>query len=206
MDSFSYRNSDLFLRNNFESDNALGIPLIHKQGLPDEDIKLISYSDTSYKDVKNIEKGVHFFIDDWRFEKIYDNPEKILKKIGKYKFLLTPDYSLYAEMPLWRQIENVAKARYVGAKWQSKGMLVFPTVSWSLSRSYEFCFSGIEKGSIVAVGMIGCKTTRLNFLRGYEKMLNIIEPEKIIVYGKPFKEMEGDIIEVDYLESRKVLR
>jgi len=70
MDSFSYRNSDLFLRNNFESDNALGIPLIHKQGLPDEDIKLISYSDTSYKDVKNIEKGVHFFIDDWRFEKI----------------------------------------------------------------------------------------------------------------------------------------
>ena len=36
-------------------------------------------------------------------------------------------------------------------------MKVIPTISWSGARSYEFCFDGVEKGSIVAVGMIGCK-------------------------------------------------
>ena len=33
-----------------------------------------------------------------------------------------------------------------------------------------------------------------------------IEPEKIICFGSPFDEMQGNIITVDYRESRKVVR
>lgn len=149
---------------------------------------------------------MHFFVDDYRFESLYKNPEKALERYGKYKFLLTPDYSLYAEMNPWRQIESVGKARWVGAKWQSCGKIVIPTVSWALTRSYEFCFDGIERNCIVAIGMIGCKREKVNFLRGYDQMLNRIEPEAIICFGQPFDEMEGNIIVVDYLKSRKVVR
>ena len=35
-------------------------------------------------------------------------------------------------------------------------------------------------------------------LLGYNEMLSRIKPSKIICYGKPFDEMKGDIIEVDY--------
>lgn len=158
------------------------------------------------KDDRNLHKGVHFFVDDFRFETIYDHPEKALERYGKYRFLLTPDYSLYAEMDPWRQIESVGKARWVGAKWQANGKIVIPTVSWGLARSFEFCFDGIQKNSIVAVGMIGCKRNKADFLKGYYQMLTKIEPEAIICLGDPFDEMDGNIIPVDYLKSRKVVR
>ena len=206
MNSKTFRNDPLFLRNEFETEGKWGFPIIKKQQLDVNDIELISCSDVSKKDDRNLHKGVHFFVDDFRFETIYDHPEKALERYGKYRFLLTPDYSLYAEMDPWRQIESVGKARWVGAKWQANGKIVIPTVSWGLARSFEFCFDGIQKNSIVAVGMIGCKRNKADFLKGYYQMLTKIEPEAIICLGDPFDEMDGNIIPVDYLESRKVVR
>lgn len=112
----------------------------------------------------------------------------------------------YSDMDLWRQLESVAKNRWVGAYWQSKGRLVIPTVSWSDARSYEFCFDGVEYGSAVAVGMIGCKRSKLHFLRGYCAMIEKINPSQILCFGTPFPEMQGDLVVVDYRDSRKVVR
>lgn len=109
-------------------------------------------------------------------------------------------------MNYWRQLESIAHSRWVGAYWQDQGQLVVPTVSWSDSKSYDFCFDGVEKGSVVAVGMIGCKRSKTEFLSGYEKMVEIIAPSTIICFGKPFEEMAGNVIAVDYLKSRKVVR
>ena len=39
---------------------------------------------------------------------------------------------------------------------------------------------------------------------GYNEMLSRIRPSKIICYGKPFDEMKGDIIEVDYGETNNL--
>lgn len=206
MKSKDFRNSNLFLRNEFKTSGEWEFPLIKRQDLDLDHIELIACSDTSCHDANNLQKGVHFFVDDYRFESIYRNPEKSLEKFRKYRFVLTPDFSLYSEMNLWRQIESVGKARWVGAYWQQNGLTAIPTVSWAQSQSYRFCFDAIEKNSIVAVGMIGCKQSRLAFMRGYNAMLETIEPSAIICFGSPFSEMEGNIIPVDYLSSRKVVR
>lgn len=207
MTSKTMRENPLFMRNNFYSTGKWGIPLIHKQGLSTDDIKLVACSDTRANDSEeNKKKGVHFFVDDYRFSGIYDNPDRSLKRYSQYTFLLTPDFSTYADMDLWRQLESVAKNRWVGAYWQSKGLTVIPTVSWGSSRSYEFCFDGIEQGGMVAVGMIGCKHSRVSFMRGFNEMLERLQPKKIIVFGTPFPEMQGNIMPVDYLSSRKVVR
>ena len=147
-----------------------------------------------------------FFVDDYRFNGIYKNPERTLEKYGQYAFLLTPDYSTYADMNPWGQLESVAHNRWCGAYWQSKGLTVIPTISWSTPSSYKFCFDGVEKNAIVAVGMIGCKRNKRGFLRGYTAMLERLEPRKIICFGAPFSEMQGDVIAVDYMASRKVVR
>jgi len=120
--------------------------------------------------------------------------------------LLTPDYSTYADMNYWRQIESIAHSRWIGAYWQDEGQLVIPTISWSTPDSFEFCFDGVEKHSVVAVGMIGCKRSKREFLQGYNEMMFRIEPDAIICFGKPFDEMEGNLISVDYRSSRKVVR
>jgi hypothetical protein len=201
------RDNPLFMRNNFASVGKWGIPLVKKQLIDTQNINLISCSDIKSNDSSdNVKKGVHFFVDDYRFNGIYDHPDRSLARYSQYAFLLTPDFSAYSDMNLWRQLESVAKNRWVGAYWQSKGLTVIPTVSWGLSQSFEFCFDGIEQNATVAVGMIGCKRNKIPFLRGYCAMLEKLNPSNIICFGTPFEEMEGNIIAVDYAESRKVVR
>ncbi len=205
--SLNMRKNPLFMRNEFIGDGKWNIPTRFKQAIALDNLSLVACSDTKYNDLEaNTQKGVHFFVDDYRFKGIYQNPEKTLTKYSQYKFVLTPDFSLYADMPMWKQLENVCKNRWCGAYWQNQGLTVIPTISWSTPKSYAFCFDGVEIGSVVGIGMIGCKQEKTAFLNGYNEMLRIINPQKIICFGKPFEEMHGDIIIVDYMSSRKVVR
>ncbi len=207
MTSNNMRENPLFMRNTFSSVGKWNIPLVKKQELDTNNIKLVACSDTRANDnALNKKSGVHFFVDDYRFEGTYTNPERTLARYSQYAFLLSPDFSTYANMPLWRQLESVAKNRWVGAYWQSKGLTVIPTISWGNAQTFEFCFDGVEKNSIVAIGMIGCKHSKLGFMRGYNAMLEKINPSTIICFGTPFPDMKGNIISVDYRESRKVVR
>ena len=207
MTSIEMRDNPLFMRNSFATAGKWGIPLVRKQYIENPDIRLVACSDTRANDnEENKKAGVHFFVDDFRFSGIYDHPDKSVKKYSQYAFLLTPDFSLYADMPLWKQLESVAKNRWVGAYWQSKSLTVFPTIAWSTPRSYEFCFDGVEQNGTVAVGMVGCKRNKSGFMRGYNAMLEKLHPETIIVLGTLFTEMQGNIIAVDYRQSRKVVR
>lgn len=205
--SKSMRSDNLFMRNEYSSHGKWNIPLIKKQAVDVENVTLIACSDTRSNDNEtNTKNGVHFFVDDYRFNGIYNNPEKSPRKYSQYAFLLSPDFSTYADMNLWRQLESVAKNRWCGCYWQEQGLTVIPTISWSTPRSYEFCFDGVEKNSIIAIGMIGCKQNKKEFLRGYDYMLSKIEPEAVICFGTPFDEMRGNIIPVDYRSSRKAVR
>lgn len=147
-----------------------------------------------------------FFVDDYRFESIYRNPQKTLEKLSQYSFVLTPDYSTYADMDPWRQIESIAHSRWCGAYWQERGLIVIPTVTWSTPTSYRYCFDGIEDGSIVAISTLGCKRVKSNFMRGYNAMCEKIKPAAIICFGTPFSEMKGNLVVVNYRASRKVVR
>lgn len=204
MTSIEMRENALFMRNEFDTVGKWQIPLVRKQQIDTNNISLIACSNTKIHENKaNIHRGVHFFVDDYRFSGIYNNPERTLDKYSQYAFLLTPDYSTYSDMNLWRQIESVAHSRWVGAYWQSFGLTVIPTISWSNATSYSFCFDGVERHSIVAIGMIGCKHEKKVFLNGYNIMLKRIEPEAVICLGSPFEEMKGNIITIDYLSTRR---
>lgn len=207
MTSLDMRVNALFMRNEFNTVGKWQIPLVKNQEIATSNISLVAYSDTRANDnEENVKRGVHFFVDDYRFKGIYNNPDKSLAKLSQYAFLLTPDYSTYSDMNLWRQMESVAHSRWVGAYWQSKGLKVVPTVSWGDARSYSFCFDGVEQNAVVAIGMIGCKGNKLAFMRGYNAMLEKLSPSCIICFGKPFDDMNGNIVAVDYLSSRKVVR
>jgi hypothetical protein len=200
------RKSELFSRNNFPKEGRWGIPTVRKQNIDLENLELIAYSDTKPNDIRNCHKGVHFFVDDYRFDGIYRHPEKSLAKLSQYKFLLTPDFSTFPEMDMWRQIESVGMNRWCGAYWQSQGLVVIPTISWSLFPSYDFCFAGVEQGSVVAVSTLGCRGCRHGFLAGYHAMYQRISPPAVICFSQPFDEMEGKVIFVDYTASRRGLR
>ena len=147
---------------------------------------------------------VHFFLYDYKFERVWKAPESDLEKLKHYHAVLSPDFSMYVEMAPVLQLYNTFRNRWCGAYFASKGIRVVPTVSWGDENTFEFCFDGIEKGSTVAVStyMVSEHDHRQDqkefFLKGYNEMLQQIKPEKIICYNKPFPEMQGDIVFVDY--------
>lgn len=106
---------------NGESVGVYNMPLIRKQEIDVEKIQLLCYADARNGDEKNKDKTIHFFTYDWKFGKVYDNPDEELEKLGQYYALFSPDFSVFTNMPLALQIESVFKNRWCGAFWQSRG-------------------------------------------------------------------------------------
>lgn len=100
--------------------------------------------------------------------------------------MLTPDFSLYLDMPLPMQRWNVYRPRAVGLVWHRAGLVVVPTLSWALPESYTFCFSGLEPGGTYAVSTVGVKEDDgpLAIWRGgMAEAMRRLEPRRILLYG-----------------------
>lgn len=101
--SYEARNNSSFLMNNFPMVGEYGIAAIKKAEIQNlEETRLISYSNAKYNDLFASTSGVHFFVDDYKMESIAKNPDKTIDRLSQYRYVLTPDYSLYQEMPLGR--------------------------------------------------------------------------------------------------------
>ncbi len=103
------------VRNEFKTVGNYHMPLIKKQNIDLDKIDLWCYSKTKVNDDENKDKTIHFFTYDWLFEKVYDNPEKVMEKLDQYYCLLSPDFSIFTNMPMALQIESVFKNRWCGA-------------------------------------------------------------------------------------------
>ena len=185
----------LLVRNEMKTTGKYQIPIIAKQKIDFDEISLLSYVNTKKDDKENSCKTVHFFTHDWHFDKVYDNAYEEVEKLKQYYALLSPDFSMFVDMPLALQLYSVFKNRWCGAYWQSLGLKVIPTVSWGDERSFDFCFEGVEKGSTVAVCTYYRENDEQSFMLGYNKMLEVIQPSAILCYDEPFKAMKGNIKE-----------
>ncbi len=194
------------VRNEFRGVGKYGIPLVKKQNIDLNKIELLGYMKTKKNDNENTNKTIHFFTYDWFFENVYEKPDVALEKLDQYYALLTPEFSTYKNMPLARQIDSVFKNRWCGAYWQKQGMKVIPTISWGSIPCMDFCFDGVEKGSIVAVSTYTREDNKEGFMLGYNKMMQKIEPSAIICYGMPFPEMRGNIKVIDPFNREELIK
>ncbi|MVB10497.1 hypothetical protein CAFE_11870 [Caprobacter fermentans] len=198
MTSEEFRNDSLFLRDQFLHDGVFEMPIIKKTDIPLEDLALIGYDKLNKESFSRI---VHFFLDDYKFEVMWNDPEPRIERLRKYKAVLSPQFSLYTEMPLALKVYNTFRNLWCGAYFQSKGLKVIPSLVWGEPNTFWFCFDGLEQGSIVAVSTIGMRKEKTLFLQGYTEMLKRIQPSAIICFGTPFEEMRGNIFAVDYAET-----
>ncbi len=187
------------VRNEFlyygDSDGKFDMPLIRKQNIDIDKIRFLSFSDAKLNDSENSHKTIHFFLCDWKFDSVYENADEELEKLKQYYCLLSPAFSIFTNMPIPLQIESIFKNRWCGAFWQSKGLKVIPTVSWGNARSFDFCFDGIEQGSIVAVSTYYRENCEEEFMLGYNEMLKRIKPSVVLCYDEPFESMTGNVVE-----------
>jgi len=172
-------------------DGIMEIPILEK---PKEIIippALIPFTQIKRSDTKS--EAVHFYEHDKRFFDVLTCTKELLPELAKFSAVISPDCSLYRDMPLCLQIVNTYMNRAVGLYLQSNGLYVIPNVRWGDERSFttvelpdKFAFLGIPKNSIVSIGTYGCIKSRENkdyFRRGLSAMLDELSPEVVLVYG-----------------------
>lgn len=171
----------------FPSDHPLGIPNVPAAPLSAVPEWVAPYRTRIRSDEPLGKRGVHFFLDDYRFESVWNHPRKGLIGVQGWDTVISPDFSLYRDVPLVLQQLNVYRNRWCHAFWAHHGLTVIPTVSWSTRESFPFAFAGIPQRSVVALGTVGTDWTvnaeACRFVEGWEAMLEALDPVQVLVYG-----------------------
>ena len=125
----------------------------------------------------------------------FDGPTGIwFKSIQAYEVLshfagiITPDFSTNQDFPVPLKVWNTYRMRAFGY-WY--GTLceheVINNVRWGTEETYRYCFDGIPKNSIVAIGTVGGSPRKLidrdRFESGLAEMVERLSPHTIVVYG-----------------------
>lgn len=89
MTSTAFRSDPMFLRNQFESDGVFELPVIRRETIALEGIALTGYDKLSSGETDQI---IHFFLDDYKFESLWKDPEPKIERLKEYRAVLSPDY------------------------------------------------------------------------------------------------------------------
>jgi hypothetical protein len=129
--------------------------------------------------------AIHFFIDDYRFERVWTKPAAAFERVDHVGAALTPDFSLWRDMPPAMQIWQTYRARWVGAYWQYHGIEVIPTVSWAEPETYEFAFEGLPENSTLAISTVGVRDDYAGelFNAGLAALTERLGPRLLLCYG-----------------------
>ena len=162
-------------------------------------IELIGFNYAKTSKEKNV--GIHFYLDDYQFERVWNKPEDYIETLKQYECILSPDFSLYMDMPMPMKIWNIYRSRQIGQYYQNQGIKVIPTLSWAEKETFDFCFEGIPEGSIVSISTIGVKKNKeaLKIWKdGVDELIKRIKPSAILIYGGKLDYDYGDIKVVYY--------
>ena len=216
MNNEKFNNYDVFhafLVENADFDGYIELPVIKTSDkLPE---KVVTFSKAMTKSWTDFDCWVVFYEHDKEFERLWNNPKQYLDKLKKFKGVISPDFSLYRNMPLVMQMWNTYRGRAVACWLQNNGVEIIPNLRFGDERTFSFCFDGIEENKTVAVGTHGCikrKEDKIFFKIGLARMVQRLSPKIIIVYGsapdnifKPYRDMGIKIIafESEFSKSRK---
>lgn len=134
----------------------------------------------------NFSNWVHFYEPDDKFVRLKNNPLKYVGQLRRFGGIISPDFSICPDYPLPLQYSNKYWNHALAYWLSTQGIPVIPNVRWGDERSFDFCFNGIEKSSIVAVGTHGQMKDIVNknlFINGLSIMVAKLSPHTIIVYG-----------------------
>lgn len=147
-------------------------------------------------------KAVHFFIDDFRFERIWNEPRKYVDKLSRYVCVATPDFSPYGDMPFAAMLWNHYRKHWVGAFLQENGVTVIPTIRASSNPKFdEVWLDGEPSGGIVIMSCMWAKKDEdeQESTRRFYEVVERLKPKKVFIYGHdrrfPLKGAEVEFID-----------
>lgn len=159
----------------FASDNQYEIPSLRLDVQPYScDIPFVCFGEQSRTKDMGRTGTLHFYTDDYRFNSVFEHPEKILKHNPAN--IVEPNFSLYNDTPVSFGLQAIYKKRYVARAMQERGIGVYVDLNVA-NKFYALNLYGIPLGYSSFC------------TRGYSDRLNSLEFEftlaKRIANGNP---------------------
>ena len=189
----SYRATNFDFYDPWQTEGNYQMPIVRRCDVVPERLLGFNYAKCEKEDTHC---GIHFFIDDYQFERIWSNPRQTIPRLARFRCVLTPDFSLYLDMPMAMKIWNTYRSRMIGQMMQQRGLQVIPTLSWAEKETFSFCFDGIEPGGTVAVSTVGLarkKDAWDGWRAGMDEAMRRLSPSTVLCYGKPIDYDFGDV-------------
>lgn len=115
----------------FPSDNDLDVPMLLTEFQPSVvDIPFVCFGEQRRTFDMNGTGTLHFYTEDYRFNGVYEHPEKILKHNPRN--IVEPNFSLFDETPISMGLSNIYKKRYIARSMQQKNIRVFVDLNVSI--------------------------------------------------------------------------
>lgn len=155
--------------------------------------KIITFSEAMSSKCKDYNCWVCFYELDYAFMRIWRQPRRYLNKLKKFNGVISPDFSLYATMPLVMQKFHVYMGRAIATWLKDNGVKVIPNARLGDERTYDFALEGLYKNDVIAIGTVGSykRLDERNLLiPAIKKTLETLEPSDAIIYGTMPKEID----------------
>lgn len=127
-----------------------------------------------------------FYTSDAKIEYVVRHFLWSITTFAKYQYVMSPDFSVYRDMPRPLQVGNLFMNKLITAIWQYYGLNVIPSVSWASMETIEEDLEGFPKHSIIGINSTGVgwdKKSKCNWIEGYRAVNDILEPSAILRYG-----------------------
>ena len=188
--------------------------------------KLISWPEAKRLHTRAMRKGdkeyhvsafVHYYVDDIKFDGVRSSiwlfPWRALEIIKHFEGIITPDFSICQDFPEPIKLFAVYRMRAFGYWIGRQGIAVINNVRWGTKETWRYCFAGVPKHSVIAVGTVASGLRKLEnqplFEDGLGAMADALKPETVIVYGSAryecFENLRLSGIEIIQFDSEKAV-
>lgn len=138
------------------------------------------------KNIDDYNKWVVFYMEDYEFEKIWNNPKRYIPILRKFKGVVTPDFSMCLDMPYSVKIMNNYRSKVIGSILNQNNIKTIPNVRWCDDESLKYCIDGIEKNTNIFIGTLGCIKNKKDckiLTEGLDYICKELRPNMIFFYG-----------------------
>jgi len=168
----------------FEGEGYYDIPIIRPQEIDLSEVQVLGFNYA--KGCKNPGDYIlHFYVDDYQFERVWQVPEAYLPMLKRFKAVLAPDFSLYDDFPMAVNLYNHYRKHWLAAYWQENGVNVIPTICWGIPETYEWCFDGEPRYSTVSISCVGCNKSKersQQYWDEFSKVIDILKPRVVLLF------------------------
>lgn len=188
----------------FSGMGEYGIPQLNAIQVNLSGLRAIPFSD-AIREKHPQDKIVHFFQDDYKFERVWNDPDRYIPVLSRFAAVIAPDFSLYSDMPKACQIFNHYRKHWCAKYWSDRGIKVIPSIQWDFAdfdtdsidpqfpgNCFDWCLDGEPQNSTICISTIG--TMRSNnkkrkFLAAFDKIVKQLHPTHIVIFGKLLPEI-----------------